>query len=96
MADIKTSIRSSLEDDADAFVKAWHGARRETKQIGEMHGPVESPCNQVCVIDDATGSCIGCGRTIDEITEWGTAMPARQQMILNALPKRLAKITTTE
>jgi hypothetical protein len=30
----------------------------------------DSPCIGVCLIDDETGTCVGCGRTIDEIINW--------------------------
>lgn len=29
-----------------------------------------SPCIAVCRLDPATGLCIGCGRSIDEIAQW--------------------------
>ncbi|MDH5338586.1 MAG: DUF1289 domain-containing protein, partial [Rubrivivax sp.] len=40
-----------------------------------MHGvtgPVPSPCINVCQMDEATGWCRGCLRTIDEIALWGS------------------------
>lgn len=33
---------------------------------------VPSPCISVCQMDEATGWCRGCARTIDEIAAWGT------------------------
>lgn len=35
-------------------------------------GSVPSPCINVCRMDDASGWCEGCLRTIDEIVAWGT------------------------
>ena len=32
--------------------------------------PVASPCVHVCALDD-DDSCIGCQRTVAEITRWG-------------------------
>ena len=32
---------------------------------------VTSPCISVCRMDDNSGLCIGCYRTIDEIVAWG-------------------------
>jgi uncharacterized protein len=32
---------------------------------------VPSPCVSVCRMDDATGLCVGCLRTLDEIAVWG-------------------------
>ncbi|NYH16837.1 DUF1289 domain-containing protein [Paraburkholderia bryophila] len=33
---------------------------------------IPSPCVDVCRLDGATGFCIGCLRTRDEIREWKT------------------------
>ncbi|MFD2365139.1 DUF1289 domain-containing protein [Pseudoduganella sp. GCM10020061] len=35
--------------------------------------PVPSPCINLCEMDQATGFCRGCMRTIDEIVSWGQA-----------------------
>jgi uncharacterized protein len=35
-----------------------------------MTAPVASPCISVCKMDDATGWCAGCLRTLDEIALW--------------------------
>jgi hypothetical protein len=32
--------------------------------------PVPSPCISVCTIDQHTGLCAGCLRTLDEIAAW--------------------------
>ena len=34
---------------------------------------VASPCNSVCKVDPASGVCIGCFRSLDEIAAWSTA-----------------------
>ena len=31
---------------------------------------MDTPCVKLCKIDEETRRCIGCGRTIDEITNW--------------------------
>ncbi len=33
---------------------------------------VASPCVNVCVIDERSGWCRGCWRTLDEIAAWAT------------------------
>ena len=33
-------------------------------------GGVPSPCISVCAIDEASGLCAGCLRTLDEIAVW--------------------------
>ncbi|MBK5264553.1 MAG: DUF1289 domain-containing protein [Alphaproteobacteria bacterium] len=49
---------------------------------------ITSPCNRICTIDDNTGWCIGCARTIKEIVEWGPASDARKLAILADLKGR--------
>ena len=31
---------------------------------------IETPCIGICKIDHNKGICVGCGRTISEITNW--------------------------
>jgi predicted Fe-S protein YdhL (DUF1289 family) len=49
---------------------------------------VPSPCINVCVIDDGTGWCRGCYRTLDEIAAWGAISDAEKQAVLDRLPQR--------
>jgi uncharacterized protein len=48
---------------------------------------VPSPCIDICRLD-AKGLCIGCRRTIGEITEWSRAGDARRREILSELERR--------
>lgn len=50
--------------------------------------PVASPCNNVCRIDEATGWCLGCWRTIGEIAAWAASTDDQRRAILAALPAR--------
>jgi predicted Fe-S protein YdhL (DUF1289 family) len=43
-------------------------------------------------MDDATGWCIGCGRTLDEIARWGGTSDADRDAVMAALPERLTTI----
>jgi predicted Fe-S protein YdhL (DUF1289 family) len=46
----------------------------------------------VCTLDPATGWCLGCGRSIDEIAGW-SRMPADQRRaVLDALPERMSRL----
>jgi hypothetical protein len=49
---------------------------------------VESPCNRICTMDERTGWCLGCWRTIGEIMEWGPASDERKREILRLLEER--------
>ncbi|MCF3933863.1 DUF1289 domain-containing protein [Acuticoccus sp. M5D2P5] len=54
--------------------------------------PVESPCTRVCQIHPVHRTCIGCGRTGEEIALWSGASEAERRAILARLPDRLAAL----
>lgn len=49
---------------------------------------IPSPCMAICVLDEATGYCEGCMRTLDEISVWGRASNAERLEILQLLKER--------
>jgi hypothetical protein len=49
---------------------------------------VASPCVSICRMDDATGWCTGCLRTLDEIGAWSRLDDAAKRAIWAALPAR--------
>ena len=49
---------------------------------------VASPCISVCEMDAASGYCIGCLRTIDEIAAWSVLDAEAKRAVLAALPSR--------
>lgn len=54
----------------------------------------DSPCVHICLMDYVQGLCIGCHRTLDEITYWSTYSPARKREVLAALEIRRAAAST--
>ena len=53
---------------------------------------VVSPCISVCRMQEATGWCEGCLRTLDEIATWGQLDDAAKRAILLRLrPRRQAR-----
>src|SRR6185436_11265642 len=46
---------------------------------------LESPCIKVCSMDAATGLCVGCLRTLDEIAGWVEFSDAERAAIAQAL-----------
>lgn len=50
-----------------------------------------TPCIKLCVLDDATGLCEGCGRTRDEIARWGLLGEPERRAIMAGLPARLRR-----
>jgi predicted Fe-S protein YdhL (DUF1289 family) len=49
---------------------------------------VASPCISVCKLDEATGYCIGCKRTSQEIAMWLYYSDEEKTDVLEALPRR--------
>ena len=52
-----------------------------------------SPCVSVCQIDPATGNCLGCYRTRNEIAAWPRMDTNAQQQLLDTLRERRAAAT---
>jgi predicted Fe-S protein YdhL (DUF1289 family) len=62
--------------------------------MGELSGTgrLASPCTGICKLDEATGWCLGCGRTIDEIVRWGSTQGADRTAVMAELPARTRKL----
>jgi predicted Fe-S protein YdhL (DUF1289 family) len=51
---------------------------------------VPSPCIYVCRIDQKTGFCQGCWRTLAEISFWTRMSEAERLAVMEDLPRRRA------
>ena len=49
---------------------------------------IASPCINVCKMDEQTGLCSGCFRTIEEIAAWAGIDDSRRLVILAAVARR--------
>ena len=54
---------------------------------------ISSPCRDICCLNDDTGLCEGCGRTISEIAQWTSLTEAARKSIMEQVPQRLAGST---
>jgi len=54
---------------------------------------IATPCIKVCVVDGASGLCLGCFRTLPEIARWGALEPAVRDEIMAELPARQDRIS---
>ena len=54
---------------------------------------IATPCVQVCIVDGATGLCLGCHRTLQEIGGWSRLTDAERASIMAELPGRAGKTT---
>lgn len=64
--------------------------RRRAKRLRLLADGPPSPCIAVCHLDERTGFCAGCFRTIDEIADWMIMMPDRRQEVLKSIAQRRA------
>ena len=51
---------------------------------------IETPCVKICTLDARAGLCLGCGRTVDEITRWSSMNASERARVMAELPARLA------
>ena len=49
---------------------------------------IQSPCIGVCNMDDSTGLCQGCYRTMDEIQGWWDLDNTQKQVVINLASQR--------
>jgi predicted Fe-S protein YdhL (DUF1289 family) len=52
-----------------------------------------SPCIGICQLDEATGYCLGCGRTGSEIGDWIAMSESQRDAVWDELPERLATLS---
>ena len=57
-----------------------------------MRDEVESPCVKLCVIHPEARLCIGCLRSIEEITLWSRMTSEGRAAIMAALPERAPRV----
>ncbi len=50
----------------------------------------ESPCVRICMIDPDHDFCVGCWRTLREISDWHRYTPAQKHALLARLEDRRA------
>lgn len=58
-----------------------------TDQIWKRH-EIESPCVKTCTIHPDARLCVGCLRSIDEITQWSRMSHDQRSQIMAELPQR--------
>jgi len=57
--------------------------------------PVESPCIKLCVVHPEARLCLGCYRSIEEITAWSRYSAEERRRIMEALPERAGLVAPT-
>ena len=49
-----------------------------------MKQPITSPCIKVCAVDGKTGWCLGCGRSLKEISQWTKYTDQQRDDVIDA------------
>jgi hypothetical protein len=60
---------------------------------GQPPRAIATPCVKVCIVDGASGLCLGCWRTLSEIGGWSGLSDAERAAIMAALPGRAQRGT---
>ena len=56
---------------------------------------IASPCTGICKLDEATGWCLGCGRTGEEMEGWRIQSEQARQEVWGQIPGRLRDLGVT-
>jgi len=54
--------------------------------------PIATPCVKVCIVDGASGLCLGCYRTLREIARWQRLEASEREQVMSELASRRSKI----
>lgn len=57
-----------------------------------MRDEIESPCVKLCVVHPEERLCVGCFRTIEEISQWSRMTPAARAVVIADLPERAPRL----
>ena len=49
---------------------------------------IDSPCVNICIIHPQAKICVGCNRTIEEISNWSNKSTLERTEIIKELPNR--------
>jgi prolyl-tRNA editing enzyme YbaK/EbsC (Cys-tRNA(Pro) deacylase)/predicted Fe-S protein YdhL (DUF1289 family) len=67
--------------------RALLGQRVVSVRASESHSM--SPCVSVCSMDEATGYCLGCLRTMEELMTWAASDLSAKRAVWDSIAKRL-------
>lgn len=65
--------------------------QQSARAVRTAAGPVPSPCVSVCRMNEATGLCEGCLRTLDEIAGWSRDCDEDRRGVWSRIEQRAAQ-----
>lgn len=69
-------------------ILAMMSGRRARGVSPKPSSGTDSPCVSVCVMDDGTGLCLGCWRTLGEIAAWASLGSSERELIWQKIEQR--------
>ena len=70
----------------------WRILERDVNDQTWTRDEIDSPCVKLCVVHPEERICIGCLRTIEEISAWSRLSPAARAEITADLPARAPRL----
>ena len=64
-------------------------------QLKQAMAAIESPCINVCIVDQDSAFCVGCRRTLAEIAAWSCYTADERRHIMADLPRRVCRPSAT-
>jgi predicted Fe-S protein YdhL (DUF1289 family) len=101
-----SAVISVATEEARRDARFYHALLNRFSGLSQRDGPsqhngtdglnmaIQSPCIDICKIDDKTGFCIGCVRTRDEIRGWKHMTDDLRLQLIDELSHRKAKLET--
>lgn len=77
---------------SDRDAKADFVKDTQAKDEVWMRDEIESPCVKLCVVHPEERLCVGCFRTIEEISQWSRLTPAARAAVIADLPERAPRL----
>jgi hypothetical protein len=53
---------------------------------------IATPCIKLCIVDGESGLCMGCYRSLPEVSRWSAFTDAEREDIMAGLPDRRGRI----
>ena len=82
---------SSAPAEERAQRRAMRRAARRAARGQAIDTSIPSPCISVCQIDNDSGECLGCRRTLEEIRDWIIMTADEKTAVIETLPARHAR-----
>ncbi len=82
-----SAMDSKLEQDVRDAI--W----RQAQAAQQLAGELPSPCVSICRMDEESGLCLGCLRSIDEICRWSVMDDGAKRAVWRLIEQRCSDLS---